>query len=190
MTNIQTDKVLDAKGLACPMPIVKTKKTINELEPGQVLEIEATDKGSTADLKAWCENTGHQYIGTVHKGNVIHHFVRKGGEEIKEIQHPHLIDNEDLAKKLGSNEQIIILDVREPSEFAFNHIPGAISIPFGELDQRMSNLNKGAEMFVICRTGNRSDLAAQKLTQSGFEKVFNVVPGMTEWKGQTKSLIT
>ncbi|HZH58553.1 MAG TPA: sulfurtransferase TusA family protein, partial [Metabacillus sp.] len=40
------DKVLDAKGLACPMPIVKTKKVMNELESGQVLEIHVTDKGA------------------------------------------------------------------------------------------------------------------------------------------------
>ncbi|MFS1511275.1 sulfurtransferase TusA family protein [Chengkuizengella sp. SCS-71B] len=189
MTNIQTDKVLDAKGLACPMPIVKTKKSINELEPGQVLEIQATDKGSTADLKAWCANVGHQYIGTIENAEIIHHFVRKGGEEMEEIKYPHLIENDQLAKRLESNEQAVILDVREPSEFAFNHIPGSISIPFGELEQRINNLNKEAEMYVICRTGNRSDLAAQKLSQLGFKKVFNVVPGMSEWKGKTEKLI-
>ena len=44
------NKVLDAKGLACPMPIVKTKKAMNELESGQILEIHATDKGAKNDL--------------------------------------------------------------------------------------------------------------------------------------------
>lgn len=47
---MKVTKVLDAKGLACPMPIVKTKKAMNELETGQVLEIHATDKGAKNDL--------------------------------------------------------------------------------------------------------------------------------------------
>lgn len=47
--------VLDAKGLACPMPIVKTKKRMKDLKAGEVLEIQATDKGSTADLEAWAK---------------------------------------------------------------------------------------------------------------------------------------
>jgi TusA-related sulfurtransferase len=47
---VTVNKFLDAKGLACPMPIVKTKKEMTSLEAGQVLEIQATDKGSTADL--------------------------------------------------------------------------------------------------------------------------------------------
>ncbi|MBD4937798.1 hypothetical protein GUF79_17260, partial [Xanthomonas citri pv. citri] len=48
--------VLDAKGLACPMPIVKTKKRMKDLKAGEVLEIHATDKGSTADLEAWAKS--------------------------------------------------------------------------------------------------------------------------------------
>ena len=51
---IQTDKIY-AKGLACPMPIVRTKKVMKELEAGQVIEVHATDKGSLADMKAWEE---------------------------------------------------------------------------------------------------------------------------------------
>ena len=60
---IKSDVQLDAKGLACPMPIVKTKKAMNDVEEGQVLEVQATDKGSVADLAAWskakalCPNT-------------------------------------------------------------------------------------------------------------------------------------
>ena len=59
---IKADIQLDAKGLACPMPIVKTKKSMNDLDEGQVLEVQATDKGSKADLAAWANTVGHQYI--------------------------------------------------------------------------------------------------------------------------------
>jgi TusA-related sulfurtransferase len=61
METIKSDVSVDAKGLACPMPIVKTKKAMTNLEGGQVLEILATDQGSRADLKAWADSMGHQF---------------------------------------------------------------------------------------------------------------------------------
>ena len=189
METIKSNVMLDAKGLACPMPIVKTKKTMAQLEAGQVLEVQATDKGSKADMKAWAESTGHQYLGTVEEGNVLKHYLRKAsGEEAAEKKHPHIIENNNLQEKLSSNEEIVILDVREEAEYAFNHIPDAISIPLGELETRMNELNKEDEIYVVCRTGSRSDLAAQKLTAGGFTKVVNVVPGMSGWSGDTVSL--
>lgn len=180
---IKANMTLDAKGLACPMPIVRTKKTIETLEAGQVLEIQATDKGSTADLKAWSDRVGHQYIGTIEEGDVLKHYVRKSSQaEEAEKKHPHVISNDDLQKKISANENVVIVDVRESAEFAFHSIPGAISIPLGELEERMRELNAGDEIYVVCRTGSRSDLAAQALTEKGFSNVINVVPGMSQWK--------
>jgi len=189
MEIIKSNVTLDAKGLACPMPIVKTKKAMTQLEGGQVLEVQATDKGSKADIKAWAESTGHQYLGTVEEGEVLKHYLRKSSEEEKvEKKHPNVINNEDLQVKMASNEKMVILDVREEAEYAFNHIPDAISIPLGELEGRLSELNKEDEIFVVCRTGSRSDLAAQKLAANGFTKVVNVLPGMSKWAGDTASL--
>ncbi|MCM3568117.1 sulfurtransferase TusA family protein [Neobacillus mesonae] len=182
---ITVNKVLDAKGLACPMPIVKTKKEMTTLEPGQVMEIQATDKGSTADIKAWAENTGHQYLGTVEEGSVLKHYLRKASaeEEKPETTHPDIMNLDDLLMKIKGNEKISVLDVREPAEYAFGHIPGSINIPLGELEQRFEELNNAENLHIICRSGNRSDLAAQKLTAKGFKNVKNVVPGMKEWAG-------
>ena len=164
------------------MPIVRTKKAMKDLEPGKVLEVQATDKGSTADMKAWTQSTGHQYLGSLEDGEVIKHYLRKAsGEELEEIKHPHVVSNEELQKKLASNEPILVLDVRESAEFAFHHIPGAKSIPLGELDDRLEELNKEQTVYVVCRTGNRSDFAAQKLTKAGFTDVVNVLPGMIQW---------
>jgi rhodanese-related sulfurtransferase/TusA-related sulfurtransferase len=189
MTSLKTDFVLDAKGLACPMPIVKTKKAMNGLEAGQVLEVLATDKGSKADLKAWAQSSGHQYLGTIEEDNVLKHYLRKSSNEEKaERKHPNVITNDELENKLISNENIVVVDVRESAEYVFNHIPNAISIPLGELENRLNDLNKEAEIYVVCRTGNRSDFAAQKLTENGFSKVVNVMPGMNEWTGKTNSL--
>src|SRR5690606_15404446 len=103
-------------------------------------------------------------------------------------KYPHVINNDDLEKKLEANENIVVLDVRETAEYVFNHIPNSISIPLGELENRMDELNKEDEIFVICRTGNRSDMAAQKLAEQSFNKVLNVVPGMSQWTGKLTSL--
>jgi rhodanese-related sulfurtransferase/TusA-related sulfurtransferase len=187
--NITSNETLNAKGLACPMPIVRTKKAITNLEPGQVIEVQATDKGSTADMKAWAESTGHQFLGTVEDGEVLKHYLRKASEnETKEeTKYGDVIDLEELRNKLDETS-VIVLDVREPAEFAFGHIPGAVSIPLGELDGRLSEIDQDKEIHVICRTGSRSDLAAQKLAKKGYKNVRNVIPGMTKWEGPVERI--
>ncbi len=72
------DKLLDAKGLACPMPIVKTKKMINELESGQVLEVHATDKGAKKDLAAWAKSTGNELLRDEEENGVFKFWIKKG----------------------------------------------------------------------------------------------------------------
>ena len=189
MNGIKANLILDAKGLACPMPIVKTKKAMTTLEAGQVLEVLATDKGSKADIKAWAGSTGHQYLGTLEDGDVLKHYLRKSsGEEEIERKHPNVATNEELLTKLQNNVNIVVVDVREAAEYAFDHIPNAQSIPMGELESRLNELNKEDEIYVVCRTGSRSDFAAQKLAENGFSNVINVLPGMSQWTGETKSI--
>ncbi|UOQ48212.1 sulfurtransferase TusA family protein [Gracilibacillus caseinilyticus] len=190
MEMIKTDVILDAKNVACPMPIVKTKKAMNNLEAGQVIEVQATDKGSKADIKAWSESSGHQYLGTLEEGDVLKHYLRKAsGEEKLEKKHPHIVSNDELEQKLSSSEDLIVLDVREHAEYVFSHIPKAKSIPLGELENRLNELNPETPIYIVCRTGNRSDLAAQKLTDQGFKQVINVVPGMSGWEGETEKTV-
>ncbi|SIR60477.1 TusA-related sulfurtransferase [Peribacillus simplex] len=75
---MNTDKVLDAKGLACPMPIVKTRKAMNDLQTGQVLEIHVTDKGAKADLAAWSRSGGHELVETAEENDILKFWIRKG----------------------------------------------------------------------------------------------------------------
>lgn len=75
---MNADKLLDAKGLACPMPIVKTKKSMNDLETGQVLEIHATDKGAQADLAAWSKSGGHDLVQSIEENGVFKFWIKKG----------------------------------------------------------------------------------------------------------------
>ncbi len=60
--DVKADKVLDCSGLMCPMPVVKTKKAIKELEVGQVLEMISTDSGSIPDMQAWARQTQHELL--------------------------------------------------------------------------------------------------------------------------------
>lgn len=62
------DKEFDASGLACPMPIVKTKKALADMSPGQVLKVIATDPGSVSDMQAFAEQTGHKLLATGSEG--------------------------------------------------------------------------------------------------------------------------
>jgi len=75
---MKADQLLDAKGLACPMPIVRTKKAINTMETGQVLEIHATDKGAKNDLVAWTKSGGHELLETAEENGAFKFWVKKG----------------------------------------------------------------------------------------------------------------
>jgi tRNA 2-thiouridine synthesizing protein A len=76
--SVKADQTLNAKGLACPMPIVKSKKAIDQLESGQVLEIHATDKGAKSDLTAWAKSGGHELLEHTEEDDVLKFWVKKG----------------------------------------------------------------------------------------------------------------
>ncbi|MDP5276672.1 sulfurtransferase TusA family protein [Chengkuizengella axinellae] len=75
---MKATKVLDAKGLACPMPIVKTKKAIEGLQSGDILEIHATDKGAKNDLAAWVKSTGHELLESTEADGLFKFWIRRG----------------------------------------------------------------------------------------------------------------
>lgn len=79
MDGTKVDVVVDARGLACPMPIVKAKKMIDTLQPGQVMEVWATDKGSLNDFTSWVSKTNNELIDQKEEEGVFKFFVRKKG---------------------------------------------------------------------------------------------------------------
>ncbi|SDX71799.1 sulfurtransferase TusA family protein [Paenibacillus sp. CF384] len=188
MTNLQVNQTLECEGLACPLPVVRTKKTIEEMRTGEVLEVRATDKGSVADLQSWAKRTGHQYIGFKEDKGVFRHYIRKSDptETKEESKFPHTISNEEIRNKLSAGEKLKILDVREPAEYAFGRIAGAQSLPLGELEKRLHELDPEQEYYLVCRSGNRSDMACQTLAEQGFKNVKNAVQGMTKWTGEVE----
>jgi TusA-related sulfurtransferase len=75
--NLQEDTVLDARGLLCPMPIVKTAKLMKALEPGIIVKLITTDKGSLADVPAWAKTTGNELLGTAEAGGEFTFYLKK-----------------------------------------------------------------------------------------------------------------
>ncbi|MGN7611149.1 sulfurtransferase TusA family protein [Magnetococcales bacterium HHB-1] len=71
------DKTLDAKGLNCPLPILRAKKALKSMEAGQVLAIEATDPGSAKDFESFCAQTGNELIKASEADNVYYYEIRK-----------------------------------------------------------------------------------------------------------------
>jgi tRNA 2-thiouridine synthesizing protein A len=68
---------VDARGLSCPLPIVKTALAIRNLVSGQLVEVLATDPGSTKDFTAWTKTTGHELVESSVDGKVFRYIVRK-----------------------------------------------------------------------------------------------------------------
>ncbi len=74
---ISFDETLDCSGMACPMPILKTKKAIDALKVGQVLKMVATDPGAPSDMNAWTEKTGHELLGSEQDGSTFTFYIKK-----------------------------------------------------------------------------------------------------------------
>ncbi len=71
------DQTLDAKGLNCPLPILKAKKALKGMQAGQVLEILSTDPGSVADFAAFCNQTGNELLSSETAGDVYTFEIKK-----------------------------------------------------------------------------------------------------------------
>ena len=74
---LQADKVLDCRGLLCPLPVIKIAEGIRAIEVGQTLELLTTDRGSKADIMAWGKQTGQQVLDVHEENGEFHFFVRR-----------------------------------------------------------------------------------------------------------------
>lgn len=71
MAQDDTVQVFDARGLKCPLPVLKARRLIRTMEPGNVLEVQATDPGAPADFEHFCQITGHQLLSAETKGETF-----------------------------------------------------------------------------------------------------------------------
>ena len=74
---VEIDQLIDARGLSCPMPIVKTAQAVKGLASGSVVEVLATDPGSVKDVAAWCRSTGNELVEQSSDGAVYRFVIRR-----------------------------------------------------------------------------------------------------------------
>ena len=74
---MEVDQLLDAKGLNCPLPILKTKVLLNKMQPGEILYVEATDPHSVVDFEAYCARTRHELLKVLETNDRFEFYIRR-----------------------------------------------------------------------------------------------------------------
>lgn len=93
-----------------------------------------------------------------------------------------LITPEEAKRRLDSEQGIVLLDVREPDEYAQGHIPGSVLLPLGDIAAKAEVVvpEKDTVLFVYCRSGRRSALAAEDLIKLGYTQIYDL-GGINDW---------
>jgi rhodanese-related sulfurtransferase len=99
------------------------------------------------------------------------------------------ISASELRTKIHNEEPLVMLDVREPSEFQYARIASSVLIPLQQIPHRLAELNPQLPIVVICHHGMRSQQAAHFLVHSGFENIFNLTGGIDAWSCQCDSAV-
>jgi len=115
-------------------------------------------------------------VAFVSGGMLLWPFIRgkTGGPSVSPTQATLLINREDA----------VVVDVREQQEYSKGHVPNSRHIPLAQLDKRIGELEKfkNRPIIVLCQSGNRSLSACGALRKNGFEKVFNLAGGVSDWE--------
>jgi hydroxyacylglutathione hydrolase len=96
----------------------------------------------------------------------------------------------DIEALAGFAPDAVILDVREPAEFAQGHLPGAINLPQADLASRLAEIPRDRPLIVVCEVGGRSYRAAQFLAQMGVDQVMSLQGGTAAWRSAGKPLVS
>jgi hydroxyacylglutathione hydrolase len=102
--------------------------------------------------------------------------------EERPVRRIELIDPGELARRVAGPQPPLVLDVRNATEYAGEHIPGSLHIPYGDLASRLAELPRERPIAAICRGGKRSGLAASILQREGFADVVHVGQGVGAWR--------
>jgi sulfur-carrier protein adenylyltransferase/sulfurtransferase len=89
----------------------------------------------------------------------------------------------ELKQRLDAGEDVIVLDVREQFEYQIANIGGRL-IPLNEVPQRLGEIERDREIVIHCKSGGRSQRAAEFLAQQGYTKVSNLAGGITAWSNE------
>jgi tRNA 2-thiouridine synthesizing protein A len=77
LKNLTVGKVVDARGTACPGPLLAAKKAIGEIKAGEIMEVLSSDEGTKSDLPKWANKQGHEYLGTVEESGFFKIYMKK-----------------------------------------------------------------------------------------------------------------
>jgi tRNA 2-thiouridine synthesizing protein A len=77
LSAIQASSTVDARGSACPGPLLEAKKGIGKVKVGEILEVYSNDSGTRTDIPAWAKKVGHEYLGVLEADGYDKHFVRR-----------------------------------------------------------------------------------------------------------------
>jgi adenylyltransferase/sulfurtransferase len=97
------------------------------------------------------------------------------------VEEDHEITVKELKRLLDSGAPMSLIDVREPHEYEFCHIPGCRLVPVGQVPNRVNEFDPAEEYIFYCHVGERSGWAVHFLRQLGFRKVKNVLGGIDAW---------
>lgn len=120
----------------------------------------------------------------LHPESHYYQAVRQIGDTVADVAGSITDISAAEARQLIAADNPFILDVRTPVEFQSGHIPGAVLIPVQQLAKRIGEIaaQRDRKVFVYCRSGNRSTVAAKILKDAGFRAIFNLRHGILEWQ--------
>lgn len=78
---LEVAKSVDARGTACPGPLLEAKKALGTIEEGEIMEILSADEGTKIDIPKWCSKQGHDFLGTVGENGYFRIYMRKNSED-------------------------------------------------------------------------------------------------------------
>ncbi|GAC1356486.1 MAG: rhodanese-like domain-containing protein [Herpetosiphon sp.] len=91
---------------------------------------------------------------------------------------------QELAQRRAAGEELVLLDVRQPDEYAQGHVKGSTLIPLDQLSLRLSDVPRDRPVVAMCRSGSRSSVALALLKRAGYTNVANLAGGMLAWEQQ------
>jgi glyoxylase-like metal-dependent hydrolase (beta-lactamase superfamily II)/rhodanese-related sulfurtransferase len=144
-------------------------------EGAEIVMVAASD-GDERDAAELLAAVGIQVCGFLEGG------MTAWRREERAVQKIELIDPEELAVRVAGAEPPLVLDVRNAAEYAGEHIPGSLHIPYGDLAGRLDELPRDRPIAAICRGGKRSGLAASILQREDFGEVVHVGQGVGTWR--------
>ncbi|MCY9659487.1 rhodanese-like domain-containing protein [Paenibacillus chondroitinus] len=95
-----------------------------------------------------------------------------------------LVDTNQLTLMMVKNDDLTIVDLREPELFEESRIPGAINIPFTDIQARYKELSKSRKIVFVCHTGRMGKESGNLLLQNGYMRVYNLDGGIAKWSGK------